>query len=82
MKELLYGILCFTFFLLLYVKHKYPDQLQQPKHVGGIIVEKRNGFFLGYYMEVKYKEDSIETEFVYQIFYDRYEIGDTIKPLK
>jgi hypothetical protein len=82
MKNLFYGILNFLLIDLIIVAFKYSEQFQQPKHVGGVVVEKRNDFFLGYYMHIKYSKDNVETETVYQIFYERYEVGDTIKPIK
>jgi hypothetical protein len=82
MREVFYGILSFLLIGLIFISLKHTQQLQQPKHVGGVIVEKRDDFFLGYRMDIKYSENNIETEFVYQIFYDRYEVGDTIKSIK
>lgn len=82
MRELFYGILSFILIIFFLIEIKNPSQLQQSKHNGGVVIEKEDHFFIGYYMNIKYENDSIETEHVYQIFYDRYEVGDTIKPLK
>ena len=41
-------------------------------------LKKGEDFINGYYMYLKYPKDSIKLERVYQIFYDKYSVGDTI----
>lgn len=79
MKDLFFGILSFFLIAAFAAIASSNRYLQEPKHDGGIVIEKSEGIILGYFFHIKYGKDSIDMELVYEIFYDKYEVGDTIK---
>jgi len=78
MKDAFYGILIVVFLLMIWAIKKNPKAELEPRHSGAVIIEKGEDFVNGYYMYLKYPKDSIKLERVYQIFYDKYSVGDTI----
>lgn len=80
MKDLFYGLLFILIIFTGYTVIKNSDQktLQTIKHDGYVVIEKENNFLYGYLMTFKY-DDNIERIPVYQIYYEKYEVGDTIK---
>ena len=82
MKNVFYGLLSAIIFITIFGVYNADNHLQEPKHNGGVVVEKNNDPILGYSMYIKYGEDDVELQLVYQCFYERYEVNDTIKPLK
>ncbi|MEY2701921.1 MAG: hypothetical protein RLY43_554 [Bacteroidota bacterium] len=78
MKDAFYGILIVVFLLMIWAIQKNPKSELEPRHSGAVIIEKGDDFVNGYYMYLKYPKDSIKLERVYQIFYDKYSVGDTI----
>jgi hypothetical protein len=78
MKDVFYGIVSALLILIMWAGIKYDKQLEQPKYNGAVVVEKSDDFIYGLIMYMKYENDSIISERVYQIFYDKYSVGDTI----
>ena len=79
MKNLFYGILVFILLMCLFIIFKFDKQLENKKFNNAIVIEKDDDYMLGESLTVKYPDGSIRLELVYQIFYDKYEVGDTIK---
>ena len=79
MKDVFYGIASALLILIVWAWIKFDKQVEQPKYNGAVVVEKSNDFIYGFTMYMQYDNDSIIIERVYQIFYDKYNIGDTIK---
>lgn len=79
MRNLFYGIICF--YLLTYITFDFikDRQTEQENHKTAIVLSKDKHFLLDEYMILKYPNDSTTIELVYQIFYDKYNVGDTIK---
>jgi len=79
MKNLFYGIL--SVILLLYISFGFFNHrpLEQDRHKGAVVIDKENDFYYGEQMIFLYPNDSTDLEIVYQIFYDKYNVGDTIK---
>ena len=82
MKDVFYGLLSVILFVTIFGLINADKQFQEPEHNGGVVVEKNDNPILGYVMHIKYDEDNVEFELVYQCFYERYEVNDTIKSLK
>ncbi len=78
MKDLFYAILIALLLLTIYVGVKNDIQLEDKKFNNLILIEKEHDFLFGYQMTFKHENDSIEWVRVYQIFYDKYNVGDTI----
>ena len=82
MKDVFYGLLSVIIFITIFGLFNAEKQFQKPEHNGGVVVEKNDNPIIGYCMYIKYDEDNVKFELVYQCFYERYEVNDTIKPLK
>ena len=78
MKDVFYGIVSTLIILIVYTGYKKDKQLEQPKYNGAVVIEKSDDFIFGLAMSMKYDNDSIIIDRVYQIFYDKYSVGDTI----
>lgn len=79
MKDLFYGLLSSMIILVFIVGMTYEKQLEQPKHKGAVVIEKDDVFLYGFSLCIKYDNDSIVLLRAYQVFYDKYNVGDTIK---
>lgn len=79
MRDIFYGIMCFCLIGILVVLYEEDKTLQESRHIGAVVIEKDNDYILGETMYLKYPNDSIDLECVYQIFYDKYNVGDTVK---
>lgn len=79
MRNLFYGIL--SFILLLYISFGFFNDrtLEQDRHKGAVVINKDKDFYYGEQMIFLYPNDSTDLELVYQIFYNKYNVGDTIK---
>ena len=79
MKNLFYGIL--SVILLLYISFGFLKDrtLEQDRHKGAVVIDKDKDFYYGEHMIYLYPNDSTDLDIVYQIFYNKYSVGDTIK---
>jgi len=77
MKDIFYGLLIVLIIAFFYINSSV-KQLENPRFNNGIVIEKGKDLFSGYYLFIKYGNDSIVKKRVYQIFYDKYSVGDTI----
>lgn len=82
MKDVFYGLLSVLIFIIFIALYNSDKKFQEPEHNGGVVVEKNDNPILGYVMHIKYEENVVAIELVYQCFYERYEVNDTIKPIK
>lgn len=81
MKDLFYGILSFMLIMLFWWTWDYPKELSTQKYKGGIILDKNSDFFIENHMRIlmRGQEDSVIGARFYDIVYDKYQVGDTIK---
>ena len=79
MKDLFYGILSFLLIISIYVSVSSEKKFENKEFNNTVVVEKDKDYFFGYQFGVKYPNDSVGWHRVYQIFYDKYNVGDTIK---
>ncbi len=79
MKELFYGIISFLLLITIYVAVSSEKKFESKEFNNTVVVEKYNDYIFGYQYGVKYPNDSVGWHRVYQIFYEKYNVGDTIK---
>lgn len=79
MKTLFYAILNFILLISLLYGVLSKPTFETEKHRGCVVVGKSYNYLIDYNIQLKYPNDSVDVERVYQIFYEKYNVGDTIK---
>lgn len=79
MKDFFYILISVLIIFIAYNGYKHEKQFEQKRFNNSIVVEKQDDFIYGLTMYFKYENDSVVSERVYQVFYDKYNIGDTVK---
>lgn len=71
-------LICFIVCVLLYVD-QHPITYDTTQYINAIVIDKSDCYMLGDIMTVKFNNDSIVEFRCYDIVFDNYKIGDTIK---
>ena len=81
MKDVFYFILSsiIVFALIELAKQDHDIYLQQNIHENCIVIDKYESYLRGNVMTFKTQNDSIIQHRVYDIFYNEYKVGDTVK---
>ena len=79
MKDVFYGFLVVWLVLNMVFIWAIPKISNVEKYNSGVVIDKDNDFLLGNVMRIQFKNDTIKTVRCYDIIFEKYNVGDTIK---